>query len=337
MEMKQAYKSRSVLLAGLPATALLLLSAVCSAAPGELATAPLFLSQQAKPNLLLAIDDSVSMDYELSMPSNDGALWWNTTDLSFVGRNEYNALESGRINVNQSGVADTTWKEYVYLFPNGFNSGYNGRRMLADGSSAYFALPPVDAYAFARSPDYNKSYYNPAYSYTPWPSYGNYGFADANPTAALYDPVYTSAGSLDLTTEFNSGSLHWGDPNWQFMFFSGMRNENNMMMGMGGLRPVAYFPATYYRPAGSTDNSGYTADPSCNTCKEYLFSQLPLINQLQFHHRLQCGDPELRQLVYLLPPPPPGDARRPGPNPGHTAGHPGGDLHHQQPYQRQHV
>jgi len=138
MEMKQSHKTRSALLAGLPASALLLVSAVCSAAPGELATAPLFLSNQTKPNLLLAIDDSVSMDYELSMPSNDGALWWNTMDQSFVGRNEYDALESGRINVNQAGSADSTWKEFVYLFPNGYNSNYNGKRMLPDGSNAYF-------------------------------------------------------------------------------------------------------------------------------------------------------------------------------------------------------
>ena len=50
-----------------------------------LASTPLFLTTPVKPNILLALDDSGSMDGELLMPTNDGAGWWNTTTSSFTG------------------------------------------------------------------------------------------------------------------------------------------------------------------------------------------------------------------------------------------------------------
>ncbi|MBD3671015.1 MAG: hypothetical protein HUJ29_09605, partial [Gammaproteobacteria bacterium] len=236
------------------------------AAPGPLADAPIFLSNAAKPGVILAIDDSDSMDFELLLPTNDGILWWYTEDDSFVGRDENDNSQAGRLNYNQDGTADDKWKKFVYLFPNGYESSYNGERLFRDDVDDHFAVPPVDAYAYTRSPDYNAAYYSPEVTYRPWPSAGAYSFGNADPAAALYDPVYTDAGSLDLTRDFDNNHPRWDSWNWRFKFFPGMRDEDNNTVWSEGLRSVEYFPATYYRPANTDDNTGYNASVECTSC-----------------------------------------------------------------------
>ena len=44
----------------------------------SLADVPLYLGTAVKPNLIMAIDDSGSMDFEVLLPTNDGAAWWRT-------------------------------------------------------------------------------------------------------------------------------------------------------------------------------------------------------------------------------------------------------------------
>ena len=68
------------------------------ARPLSLADEPLFLGAPVKPNLMLVIDDSGSMDSEVLMPANDGALWWHTGDRSFVGRHDPAAEPFGTRN-----------------------------------------------------------------------------------------------------------------------------------------------------------------------------------------------------------------------------------------------
>ena len=244
----------------------LLIPATTAAAPGTLSTSPIFLSSTVDPNIILAIDDSLSMDFELLMPSSDGALWWYTNDNSFVGRDSSDQIAAGIINVNKNAVANSSWKKFTYLFPNGHNSSYNGRRLGADGTNDYFALPPVDAYAYGRSPDFNSSYYDPSLQYLPWPSQGGYSFSNASPTAARFDPLQSAAGSLNLTVDFDNTHANWDQANWKFKFFPNMLDENNLPVGAESLRHVTYFPATYFRIAGSTDTTGYSADPACATC-----------------------------------------------------------------------
>lgn len=244
----------------------ILTPALCYAAPGTLASSPIFLSSSVKPNIILAIDDSVSMDFELLMPTSDGAMWWYTTDKSFVGRDSNDQVAAGVINVNEDGDADTNWKKFTYLFPNGYSSSYNGSRLGGDGTNAHFALPPVDAYAYGRSPDYNKSYYNPNTSYSPWPSQGGYSFSNATVTSARYDPIQTTAGTLDLTRDFDNTHSNWAQAEWRFQFYPNMLDENNNPVAFETSRALAYFPATYYLTAGSADTTGYNIDPTCATC-----------------------------------------------------------------------
>lgn len=239
-----------------------------NAAPGTLADSPLFLASTVKPNILMAIDDSGSMDSENLMPTNDGALWWHTGDQSFTGRDQNdNAVGGGVLNFNQNGNANNTWKRYFYLFPNGSGTTTSGRRVYTDTDGMY-VVPPTHEFAYARSPDYNASYYDPDVAYTPWVSYSGKTFSNADPHAAYFDPFYSSSGTLDLTTDFDNTHANWNSSNWQFRFYPGMLDvDQATTIASITDKSVAYFPATYYRPAGTPDNSGYTGSATCLDCR----------------------------------------------------------------------
>ena len=161
----------------------LLLPAVAASAPGNLANQPLFTQNAVDPNVMLGIDDSSSMDFEVLFTTNDGALYWDAANKSF------HSLSDGTI---------TSSEKYVYLFPNGedFNSG---SRVNKDNNH-HHAIPPFIQYAYTRSPNYNKAYYNPDITYTPWTSYGNQTFTNIDPTNAPSDPhTARSAEKFDLT------------------------------------------------------------------------------------------------------------------------------------------
>src|SRR6056297_5984 len=99
----------------------------------NLSQSPLFLITPVQPSLIMAVDDSGSMDGEVIFPTNDGALWWNTDRESF---SEF----SGALNFNTAGEANFTWKKYVYLFPNGHDGdeGDSHLRRYADSTNDHF-------------------------------------------------------------------------------------------------------------------------------------------------------------------------------------------------------
>jgi type IV pilus assembly protein PilY1 len=188
----------------------------------EIAQTPLAVSVGVPPNILLAVDDSASMDAEILVPTNDGALWWHTEDRSFVGRGRHDSP----FNFNEAGLATSTWKRYVYLLPNGVGTG---RRVVGDGSHAHFAIPPIPEFAFARSPSYNTAYFNPRTSYEPWVDHTGERMPDADPGAAPTDPV-RGTSTFKLTASVNenacvaqsgSGEVLEGDGQ-VFMFQPGM-------------------------------------------------------------------------------------------------------------------
>jgi type IV pilus assembly protein PilY1 len=192
------------------------------AAPLGISDVPLFLSASVKPNLMMAIDDSGSMDFELLLPGNDGSAWWRGTSSgncsalidnnSFVGCIADGTTDqpgAGRLNFNNAGNANTSWKKFAYLFPNGSGGITSDRRRSGDGTNDHYAIPPIPAFAWARSSDHNKAYFDPTTVYTPWPNGGGFTFTNATPTAARFDPVFTGYGTIDLTRDFagNGGVL----------------------------------------------------------------------------------------------------------------------------------
>ena len=189
----------------------------------DIADIPLSVKYRPRPNLIIAVDDSGSMDGEvlLSTTTNDGAVWWYTSDKSFWGRDKNDAVATGWVpNFNKGGTQNSTWKKYVYLFPNGQCGPNCDTRSYADLSDDHFAIAPVPEYAAFRSYTYNRVYYNPAVKYDPWLPYSSGGTtvtpAAASPTAARSHPILGTA-TLDLTTNVNSTSA-----NWTFRMYPGM-------------------------------------------------------------------------------------------------------------------
>lgn len=247
--------------------ALLLLASHCAYGL-TLADSPLFLTVPAPPNILLLVDDSGSMDSEVLMPTNDGALWWHTADKSFVGRNQVDAVEAGKINFNSAGTANATWKKYVYLFPNGKATG---ARIYDDATNDHFAVPPLPQFAFTRSPAYNSAYFDPAATYEPWVAYGT-TFPPATPTAAKSDPARSSATSdlTQLIESYNANHTFKLHPGMSIPAGTRYYNGTAWVTAASPVsitatvdRGISYFPATFYLPSGATlpPGYGYTGTP----------------------------------------------------------------------------
>jgi len=187
----------------------------------DLSQAPLFLVTPVKPALVVALDDSGSMDGEIILATNDGAAWWHTNDQSYIGRGfdaatGSNTIADGVFNFNWGGGANGTWKKTTYLFPNGVGSA-QGRRNYGDNNNDHFALPPLPEYSWARSPSYNAQYFRPDSNYPPYPDTDDQTFDDINPSAAPWDPIY---GAADFTVDLTS-TIRSDDNGWLFRLYDG--------------------------------------------------------------------------------------------------------------------
>lgn len=223
------------------------LSGVAQAVSTDIANIPMATKSRAKPNLIMAVDDSGSMDGEFSpvrgFSTNDGAAWWNTRINSFVGCG-YAKEQAGTCaapatplgvpqitandwNFNIQGNTNADWKKYVYLFPNGQCGRNCDTRSYSDARHDHFAIPPTREFAWFRSPLFNAQYYNPAINYDPWrpfnngsttttpPAYDN-GGTDRNWNAVRSHPIY-SGTTMDLTSNINRSTA-----NWTFRMYPGM-------------------------------------------------------------------------------------------------------------------
>ncbi len=157
------------------------------AQPGELSQSPLFLSTPVKHNLMVVGDDSWHMDLEL-----------------FLGGTDYGRLDNETLTTWMGNLIDGTGSEFLqlladsligdvqygYLFETGLaGSGgdgvrdYDGHRL----NETYQVVPPIKAFGFMRSHEYNTQYYDPDQDYAPWPGL-DYGAAELGDP--LMDPNY---------------------------------------------------------------------------------------------------------------------------------------------------
>ncbi len=240
-----------------------------------ISTDPLFLTANVPPNIMLIIDDSGSMDSEVLLPTNDGALWWHTGDRSFVGRNNIDVTD-GSLNYNQAGTANDIWKKYVYLFPNGTGTG---NRVYSDSTNDHYAVPPIGPFAYLRSSDYNGMYYDTTQDYTPWVSAGGYTFSgvaagsapsDPNPdrgssTVVLDNEIENAAGNHVF--RFHAGMVipqgtyyrDWSDSSWKTAPVDREVTDDRNV-------PVRYYPATFYQRVVSDDTYSINGDTGvCNS------------------------------------------------------------------------
>ncbi|NNC22719.1 hypothetical protein HKX42_02545 [Salinisphaera sp. USBA-960] len=115
---------------------------------------PLIASSHVDPTVLLAVDGSSAMKFEMLFGAQNHVYW---RDGSFVTSNG---------DLRSSGLA------YQMVFPNRTKS----------------TIPPVPDYAFIRSPDFNRQYFSPTQEYRPWPGDTDYRDKSSNLTRVRYVP-----------------------------------------------------------------------------------------------------------------------------------------------------
>lgn len=244
---------------------------------GDLAQAPLNNTTSIQPAFIMAVDDSNSMTFERIFRGGDGRMQWNGSSFFSSAGVFYNVGE---------GCSNNSTDCYLYLFPHSsFNTSYTPGR----------AIPPIDAFGFARSPTYNAGYYNPAVKYDPWslPQRDANGLTlwpNASFAAARVDPRDSTLYGSDFYTGYNTVyDLAYRQVNGEaFQFLSGMTipsgtryrsngrtcnsnssnglpSSSNNWTNLGSdvtvradcTVQIAYVPATFYLPADQAAPAGY--------------------------------------------------------------------------------
>ncbi|VAW79499.1 hypothetical protein MNBD_GAMMA15-1213, partial [hydrothermal vent metagenome] len=202
------------------------------AAPLNLADNALEVSSAIPPNVFMLTDNSGSMDFEMTVRgTNEGAFFMPDTIL----------YESDR--------------RRGYIFPNGVQvlAGTSWGRFVPSEESIIAAMgiasDPFGSWR-ARFSGYNRQYYNPEVTYTPWYGMDNQStpvsFGDSDPTAALYDPWLPNGDSEDLTVVL---------PDYTASRPTSTSNDNPVNVTV-----TDYYPARYYTWV-DTDGDG-AVDPT---------------------------------------------------------------------------
>ena len=147
-------------------TCMLLAPTMAPAAPGTLADTPLFLSNSVEPNILFMLDDSGSMSWGM-MTKEDRGIMTLSCPYYFAQPDP--------------------------AFPDGEHWVLPTEAAVRDAGIA----APYGGVWRAWNKDYNRVYYDPTITYVPWPGLNGSGvpYANANPSAALYNPFDPADGS----------------------------------------------------------------------------------------------------------------------------------------------
>lgn len=191
--MKNHHMTTSIRLSTLAA---LLIANTAYAADINISEVPLDVALNTA-NTVLVLDDSASMDYELMLGQfgntfSDGVLYWDS------GSNKRYTRSSG--------------KKSGFLFPTG-RSAEIGNYYVGDGRAngdpnGERVVPPLPAYMYLRSADYNPMYYDPRKTYSPWPAayvkndagtFDDRTFANSPPAAARTHPYFSGNGQTSIT------------------------------------------------------------------------------------------------------------------------------------------
>lgn len=143
---------------------------IAAQAQGVLAQAPMNNQVQTAPAFIMAVDDSGSMTFQTQFPGQDGEGCWNTTRKSFFDAN-------GKLYT--SGNCD-----YLHVVP--------GPRI----DTGRYGIPPIDQLGFARSAEFNPTYFNPSVKYEPWVAGNGASYGNAGLLATRIDPRNTATVAL---------------------------------------------------------------------------------------------------------------------------------------------
>lgn len=219
-----------------------LYSAFALQGQGTLAQAPLNIESNVKPAFIMAVDDSGSMTFQTQFPASDGVGCWSDDAESFF---ESNGSLRTAMDKDEDGAC-----QYYYVLP--------GAKL----GDTYRSIPPLDTLGFARSSDFNPTFFNPKITYMPWAKADGspYDSTIANPkgnasvTDTKIDPRYTPTIKL-AGKQFNTTS-------YSFYIRSGMKIPAGVQFRYGGTTYkydhvyewnsgareiyIEYVPATFY-------------------------------------------------------------------------------------------
>lgn len=207
---------------------------------GTLAQQPLNIQVPAKPAFLMALDDSGSMLWEVLNNTRDGVYRWvdSTSGNRIIGFYASSKLPYG------FGVGSGL--NYYYMTP-------------SYGRSTDAALPPLDAFGFARSPDINSAYFDPRDAYPEWKTGSKASpiYKVAKPGAAELDPRPAGASGKSTATANQTQNLtaletRYGTDDWRFAF------RANMVIPVGTL--IESNKDSYRCGASSSNTSALYAD-----------------------------------------------------------------------------
>lgn len=223
-------------------TLLVAAPAVAIAAQLNLASSPLFLTTSAKPNVVFLTDDSASMDYGAVTSENNGVL----------------AVTNGACS-----------HEYRYPHP-GAGSSYDPPAKNNANNDEYVAATesvlenkgvssPFQGVWRMWNKDYNKLYYNPSVTYTPWKGADSAGvnYSNVSYTAAPFNPYLANGPTINLTsdTSYNTRIC---------------KSDGTAETGVN----VTLYPARYYywsgsgEPAASDSHTLVEIRPTAALCSE---------------------------------------------------------------------
>lgn len=162
---------------------------------GALSQSPLNLGTGATPAFIMAVDDSGSMLYQTMFPGANGqACWSDSSDSFFVEDSKGKSTEQLRTSGSCS---------YQYVVPGPRNN---------PGST--YSIPPLDTLGFARSPDFNPSYFDPDVTYEPWVDSDLLPYEEANRSETRIHPdrtetvkLFSALKSTDWTFRIRNGMV----------------------------------------------------------------------------------------------------------------------------------
>lgn len=242
----------------------------------NVADLPIKTSVLAKPNVVFAMDDSGSMDWEVLLRTDNGFIWWNPTTASAWDSSNARPLET----------TGNVWQSLAYLFPMGEAGDFSGGQLYSVTGVYGGAAPPIAQLAWTRSSAFNPLYYNTAVTYPAWsPAYVSGAmrtYTNASPSAAPAHPGPFAGGALPVRTlnlgaDWTSASSGFSEDRFKFRVINGMVLPKNTVVRADAsgacsgdttttttanattavgtcLASIPYFPATFWQrtvcPAG---------------------------------------------------------------------------------------
>ena len=208
-------------MAGLFCVFILASAAWAGLKPVDLTQTPMFSKVSLPPaNIMVLLDDSGSMTWEILVKGRTGGLFPKTTG-------------------NDDG--------YAFVFDN------PGDDLNVSSSSWDYLNAEGRKYWKSQYHEVNALYYNPGLNYVPWPSYGNVTFANADPDTPRVHPVRYSTNTLNLdSTSFSVDIITPQDvpgdqvsiPHAHYFAFSSSESTPYLVVMDGGTNQIRYFKVT---------------------------------------------------------------------------------------------